>query len=201
LRRRLREPDAVAVVFEDQRLTYAELDARANQVAHHLRGIGVGPEVLVGLCLERSLEMLVGLIGILKAGGAYLPLDPSYPHERLGHMLSDTDARVVISDRAQSARLPTHAARIVLIDADRPAIAALAPATRLLPANAAYIIYTSGSTGIAKGVAVSHASLVNRVAAAGEDWRAVDCAGWRGSLHPGCGCNRGQRCTPDQARR
>ena len=87
--RPLRTPDAVAVVYEDRRLSYGELDARSNQLAHHLRTLGVGPEVVVGLCVERSLEMVVGLLGILKAGGAYLPLDPGYPAERLAYMLSD----------------------------------------------------------------------------------------------------------------
>ena len=104
-------PDATAVVFEDTSLTYAELDARANQLAHHLRALGVGPEVVVGLCVERSLEMLVGLLGILKAGGAYLPLDPDYPPERLAFMLADAGAPVLVTQSALRDRLPPHTAR------------------------------------------------------------------------------------------
>src|ERR1700719_2588006 len=92
-------PDAAAVVYEDQRLTYGELNARANRLAHHLRGLGVGPEVLVGVCLERSLELVVGLLGILKAGGAYVPLDPAYPTERLAYMLQDARAAVLLTQR------------------------------------------------------------------------------------------------------
>ena len=161
-------PDAVAVVFEDATLTYAQLDARANQLAHHLRGLGVGPEVVVGLCVERSLEMMVGLLGILKAGGAYLPLDPSYPSERLAFMLDDVRAPVLLT---QSALLPrigqhTHTGTTVRLDADWPIIAqnpTTAPSTGLHPANTAYVIYTSGSTGTPKGVVVNHRNIVRLV--------------------------------------
>ena len=111
-------------------LTYDELDARANQLAHHLRALGVGPEVVVGLCVERSLEMLVGLLGILKAGGAYLPLDPDYPPERLAFMLADAGAPVLVTQSALRDRLPQHNARIVQLDADWPAIARGPPAHR-----------------------------------------------------------------------
>ena len=114
-------------------LSYGELDARANQLAHHLRALGVGPETVVGLCVERSPEMLIGLLGILKAGGAYLPLDPSYPHERLAFMLADAGAPVLVTQSALLDRLPAHGARIVRLDADAPAIAAqpiTAPAPR-----------------------------------------------------------------------
>ena len=149
-----------------QSLSYAQLEARANQLAHHLRGLGVGAETVVGLCVERSLEMLIGLIGILKAGGAYLPLDPSYPRERLAFMLEDAGAPVLVTQAALLDRLPAHAARIVRLDADWPAIAknpTTAPANRLLPSNAAYVIYTSGSTGTPKGVVVSHQNIVRLV--------------------------------------
>ena len=147
-------PAAIAVVFEDTSLTYGELDARANQLAHHLRALGVGPEVVVGLCVERSLEMLVGLLGILKAGGAYLPLDPDYPPERLAFMLADAGAPVLVTQSALRDRLPLHNARIVQLDADWPAIAtrpASAPAAFLHPQHPAYVIYTSGSTGTPEG--------------------------------------------------
>ena len=143
-------PDAIAVVFEESSLSYGELDARANQLAHHLRALGVGPEIVVGLCVERSLEMLVGLLGILKAGGAYLPLDPAYPPERLAFMLADAGAPVLVTQSALRDRLPAHGARIVRLDADWPAIAAQpasAPAAFLHPQHPAYVIYTSGSTG------------------------------------------------------
>src|SRR6516225_4143154 len=155
----VRTPDAVAVVFEEQRLTYAQLDARANQLAHHLQGLGVGPESVVGLCVERSLEMVVGLLGILKAGGAYLPLDPDYPGERLAFMFEDAGAGVLVTHSALLHRLPAHAAHIVCLDADRPKIArepATAPVLALDPHNPAYVIYTSGSTGKPKGVVVEH---------------------------------------------
>ncbi len=113
-------PDATAVVFEDATLTYAQLDARANQLAHHLQSLGVGPEVVVGLCVERSLEMMVALLGILKAGGAYLPLDPAYPPDRLAFMLEDAAAPVLLTQSALHEQLPAHAAKTVCLDADWP---------------------------------------------------------------------------------
>ena len=160
-------PDATAVVLEDERLTYCELDARSSQLAHHLRAIGVGPEVVVGLCVERSLEMLIGLIGILKAGGAYLPLDPDYPPERLAFMLDDARAPVLLTHSTLLDRLPEHHARIVRLDADWSAVAAqpaTAPVTGLDPQNTAYVIYTSGSTGTPKGVSVTHGGIPNLAA-------------------------------------
>ena len=118
-----RTPDAVAVVFENQSLSYAELDVRSNQLAHHLRSLGVRPETVVALCVERSPAMLVGLLGILKAGGAYLPLDPGYPRERLAFMLDDAAAPVVLTHSTLVGRLPTHGARLVCLDVEAPAIA------------------------------------------------------------------------------
>ena len=160
-------PDAIAVVHEDESLTYRELDRRANQLAHHLRALGVGPEVVVGLCVERSPAMLVGLMGILKAGGAYLPLDPGYPAERLAFMLEDAGAPVLVTQSVLLDRLPAHGARVVRLDADAAAIAAQptsAPALTLDPHNPAYVIYTSGSTGEPKGVSVTHGGLHNYIA-------------------------------------
>ena len=144
-----------------------QLDARANQLAHHLRGFGVGPEVVVGLCLERSLDMIVGLIGILKAGGAYLPLDPDYPQERLAFMLKDAGAELLVTQQTLRDRLPAHAGTTVRLDADRHIIErnpTTAPQTSLLPDNPAYVIYTSGSTGLPKGVVVAHAGIPNLAA-------------------------------------
>ena len=170
-----RTPDAVAVVGEDQTLSYGELEVRANRLAHHLRGLGVGPEVVVGLCVERSAAMVVGLLGILKAGGAYLPLDPSYPAERLGFMLADAGAPVLVTTDALADALPTDGARLVRLDADADAIArhpAAAPPLALDPHHPAYVIYTSGSTGQPKGVVVSHGSLANKVVTLGADFGA-----------------------------
>ena len=157
-----RTPSAVAVVCEDRELSYAALEAHANQLAHHLRGLGVGPETVVGLCVERSVEMVIGLLGILKAGGAYLPLDPHYPAERLSFMLSDAAAAVLVTQSALLDRLPQGAAAapiVVRLDADWPQIARAPqqpPPLALDPQNPAYVIYTSGSTGTPKGVVVSH---------------------------------------------
>ena len=159
-----RTPEALAVVCGEERLSYGELEARANRLAHHLRALGVGPESIVGLCVERSPEMVVGLLGILKAGGAYLPLDPGYPAERLAFMLADAGARVLVAQSGLLERLGPHDARVVRLDADWPAIAgrpATAPAHGLSPHNSAYVIYTSGSTGTPKGVAVTHGGVVD----------------------------------------
>ncbi len=159
-----RTPDAVAVEFRDRQLTYGELDARANQLARHLASLGVGPEVLVGICVERSAEMLVGLLGILKAGGAYVPIDPAYPADRQAYMLESSEAPVVVTEERLRPGLPVGDAKVVCLDGDWPAIAALSTDPCGVDANPeqlAYVIYTSGSTGLPKGVQIPHRALVN----------------------------------------
>ncbi|MBW4632891.1 MAG: amino acid adenylation domain-containing protein [Iphinoe sp. HA4291-MV1] len=159
-----RTPDAVAVVFENQQLTYQQLNARANQLAHYLQTLGVGPEILIGICVERSLEMIVGLLGILKAGGAYVPLDPAYPQERLSFMLSDSQVKVLLTQQKLAANLPEHTAPVVCLDADWGVICGQTqdnPSTGVQASNLAYVIYTSGSTGKPKGVLVAHQGLCN----------------------------------------
>jgi amino acid adenylation domain-containing protein len=157
-------PDATAVMFEDQRLTYRELNERANQLAHYLRDLGVGPEALVGICLERSVEMVVGLLGILKAGGAYVPLDPAYPHERLAFMLSDSQAEVLLTLEKLAAKFSEPGRQVVCLDAQWQAIAQESrerPESAVSPENLAYVIYTSGTTGTPKGVLIAHRGLCN----------------------------------------
>lgn len=157
-----RTPDATSVSFEDTRLTYRQLNDRANQLARHLQVLGVGPDVFVGICLERSLEMVVGLLGILKAGGAYVPLDPEYPQERLAFMLEDADVPVLLTQARLVESLPPHQARVIRLDADWPAIAAESPSrvrSTVAAHHLAYMIYTSGSTGKPKGVLIEHGAL------------------------------------------
>jgi len=159
-----RTPDAVVVVFEDKSLTYRELNAHANQLAHFLRVLGVGPEVLVTICIERSLEMVIGLLGILKAGGAYVPLDPAYPQARLAFMLEDSQAPVLLTQQRLVAGLPAHQAQVVCLDTDWAAIAQEpeeTPANNTVAEQLAYVIYTSGSTGTPKGVQIPHRTVVN----------------------------------------
>jgi amino acid adenylation domain-containing protein/FkbM family methyltransferase len=159
-----RTPDAVAVVFEDEQLTYQELNRRANQLAHYLRELGVGPDVLVGICVERSLEMVVGLLGVLKAGGAYVPLDMDYPQERLAFMLEDAQVPVLLTQQRLVERLPEHEARIVCLDTEWERIARESRenlASGVTVENLAYVIYTSGSTGRPKGVLVAHRGIGN----------------------------------------
>lgn len=160
-----RQPQAVALIHENQRLTYAQLNARANQLAHYLRLLGTGPEVVVGLCVERSIEMVVGILGILKAGGAYMPLDPAYPQERLAFMLADTSAPIVLTQKKLVPGLPSTSA-IIYLDTDWPDIARKSDETLpsgVNPSHLAYIIYTSGSTGTPKGIAVLHRGVVNNI--------------------------------------
>lgn len=160
-------PDAAAVVFEDQQITYRELNARANQLAHYLQTQGVKPDTLVGLCAERSLEMVVGLLGILKAGGAYVPLDPSYPQERLAYMLADADMPVLLTQQRCLDRLPSQLAMsVVCLDTEGATLAQYSthnPETPIQPEHLAYVIYTSGSTGRPKGVMNNHAGVCNRL--------------------------------------
>ncbi len=162
-----RTPDAVAVIAEEAQLSYGELDRRSNQLAHHLRSLGVGPEVIVGLCVERSPDMVVGLLGILKAGGAYLPLDPSYPPDRLAYMLADAAAPILVTQTGLMEQRPAHDARLVLLDADWAEIArwpTTAAASGTQADNLIYVIYTSGSTGQPKGAMIRHRGVVNRLA-------------------------------------
>ncbi|HVF49520.1 MAG TPA: amino acid adenylation domain-containing protein [Pyrinomonadaceae bacterium] len=153
-----RTPDAVAVVFDGQRLTYAELNRRANQLAHRLGAHGVGPEMRVGILVERSAEMVVGLLGILKAGGAYVPLDPAYPDERIAFMLEDARAPILLSQQRFAGRLPDARARVLYFDSEAEEAAHACdenPKHRVVPQQLAYVIYTSGSTGQPKGVAIT----------------------------------------------
>ena len=165
-----RTPDAPAVILDDRRLSYGELNRRANQLARHLGALGVGPDVLVGVCMDRSIDLLVALLGILKAGGTFVPLDPEYPGERLAFMLEDTRAPVILTEQRLRDHLPAscrEAGRHVLcLDADWPVIAAhpdADPARPSRPEDIAYVIYTSGSTGTPKGILVPHAGLTNHI--------------------------------------
>ena len=164
-------PDAVAVVMGDQVLSYGELNERANQLGHLLQTLGVGPDVLVGLCIERSLDMIIGLLGILKAGGAYVPLDPGYPPERLTFMLRDAQAPVLVTKQHLVTQLHTQRARDVCLDADAALLTKQSANDPVSceegifphPENLAYVIYTSGSTGQPKGVQITHSNLLNLV--------------------------------------
>ena len=161
-----RTPQAVAVEFEGAHLTYAELDARANQLARHLGHLGVGPEVRVGICLERSLEMVVGLLGVLKAGGAYVPLDPAYPQERLAAMLEDAGAPVLLTQQRHLSMLPPSGAQVLCLDSGWEEVArqpTRRPSTSVTSDNLAYVIFTSGSTGKPKGAMNTHRAICNRL--------------------------------------
>ena len=161
-----RTPGAVALVFEDRTLTYAELDRRTNRLARCLAGLGVGPEVRVGVCMERSFEMVVALLGTLKAGGAYVPVDPSYPAERIDHMLTDSGVPVLLTQERFRGRLPEHGALVLCLDRDWPRVEAESPEpfeSGAGPESLAYVIYTSGSTGRPKGAMNTHRSVANRL--------------------------------------
>ncbi|HEY0510454.1 MAG TPA: amino acid adenylation domain-containing protein [Thermoanaerobaculia bacterium] len=169
-------PGAVALSCEGVTVRYGELNARANRLAHALRGMGVGPETCVALCLERSLEMIVAILGVLKAGGAYVPLDPVLPAERLGFLLDDTRAPVLVTQGGLAAEIPAGSVRVLRLDGDAAAISresADNPGVEILPDQAAYVIFTSGSTGRPKGVIVSHRNVERLFAATGE-WFGFD---------------------------
>jgi len=154
-------PDAAAVFCGAERLSYRDLNQRANQVAHHLIALGVGAEMKVGICLERSIAMVVAMLGVLKAGGGYVPLDPRYPAERLAYMLNDSQATVLLTERVLRPQLPSFTGKVVELDSHGYEIAHESiqnPKAKIAPENLAYVIYTSGSTGNPKGVVICHRS-------------------------------------------
>ncbi|MBE9120376.1 amino acid adenylation domain-containing protein [Tychonema sp. LEGE 07199] len=155
-----RSPNRIAAVCENQQITYSELNARANQIAHYLQQLGIKPEVIVGICVDRSLEAIAGILGILKAGGAYLPIDPAMPKERLALMLQNARTPVLLTQQHLLKNLPETQAQIVCLDAEIPSVSP-SPSPPLSPENLAYVIYTSGSTGTPKGVAIEHRQLLN----------------------------------------
>jgi amino acid adenylation domain-containing protein len=158
-------PDAIAVEFKNRFLTYRELNNLANQLAHYLHELGVGPEVLVGICMERSLDMMVGLLGVLKAGGAYVPMDPTYPRDRLAFMMQDAQVQVLLTQKKLTMSLPETQARLVCLDEEwihkRDRFSLENPQNGVHPDNMAYVIYTSGSTGKPKGAMIVHRGVVN----------------------------------------
>ncbi len=161
-------PDAIALVHEERQLTYSELNSRANQLAHHLETLGVGPETMVGICTERSVEMIIAVLGILKAGAAYVPLDPAYPQQRLAYMLADTGIQVVLTSVGAISTIPEFHGTVVCLDAEteddaKQISACSAENMTLAPESGqlAYLIYTSGSTGTPKGTMIEHHSLSN----------------------------------------
>ena len=164
----VRNPNQIAVCYGNDALSYADLNRRANQLAHHLKKLGVGPETLVGLCMERSVEMILGILAILKAGGAYVPLDPGYPKERLAHMLEETNSPVVLTNKNLLEKIPQHHGQNLCIDTDWPTIASESEEncqSNVAPENLAYVIFTSGSTGKPKAVLVTHANLFHSTTA------------------------------------
>src|ERR1700691_2909054 len=161
-----RTPEQVALVFENQNVSYRELNERSNQLAHYLRKQGVGPNVFVGICVERSIEMVIGLLAILKAGGAYIPLDPEYPTERLGMMIEDSQTPGVLTQRKLLAHFSRRDTPTFCLDTDWKSLASESTSNlniAVSPSDAAYAIYTSGSTGKPKGVVNVHQGIVNRL--------------------------------------
>ena len=162
----------MALVFEDRELTYQELNARANQLAHHLHSLGVRSNALIGICAERSLDMVVGLLGILKAGAAYVPFDLAYPKDRLAFMLNDCQVPVLLTQQNLAPGLPPHQAHVLCLDKDWDLISRQSQEnlpSEATPENLAYVIYTSGSTGQPKGTLVTHHN-VTRLFAATRSW-------------------------------
>ncbi|MCK5855830.1 MAG: AMP-binding protein, partial [Sulfurovaceae bacterium] len=150
-------PNNVAVVYEDEALTYKQLNTKSNQLAHYLLTQGVSPDSLVAICVDRSLDMMIGLLAILKAGGAYVPIDPSYPEDRIKHMLEDSKAKIVLTQSHLENRLPKTKGMTIAIDTlDTSKEKKSNPKTKVTAKNLAYVIYTSGSTGLPKGVMVEH---------------------------------------------
>ena len=167
-----RSRDAIAVRFADRQLTYRELNDRANQLAHYLQSLGVGSELLVGICIERSLDTVIAILGILKAGGAYVPLDPAYPQDRIAYSIADSKIEVLLTNQQHLADLPEHQARAVCLDRDWQKISSYSkenPSSDVKPSNLAYVIYTSGTTGKPKGVLIEHHN-VCRLFAATQPW-------------------------------
>src|SRR6185436_16432049 len=159
-----RTPEAIAVICGDEQLTYRELNQRSNRLAHYLRSLGVTPETRVGLLLERSLEMVIGVLAIMKSGGAYLPLDPAYPQQRLSFLLEDAQPLALVTQRSLVDRLPSTGVKLVCVDVEDDGISTLQdtnPHSEATAENLAYVIYTSGSTGQPKGVMIPHRSVVN----------------------------------------
>ncbi|MFB2878167.1 AMP-binding protein, partial [Floridanema aerugineum] len=162
-------PQSVAVSSTNERLTYEELNIKANKLAHYLQALGVGAETLVGICVDRSREMIVGLLGILKAGGCYVPLDPTYPIERLSYMIQDAQISVLVTQKKQAHLLSDYSGKVIFLDSQWAEINQQNEANlvnQVEPHNLAYLIYTSGSTGKPKGVLIEHHSLVNFTQAA-----------------------------------
>ena len=172
-----RSPDAIALVYEDRQLSYKELNRQANRLAHYLRSLGVGAETLVGICVERTLDTAIAILGILKAGGAYVPLDPFYPQDRIAYSIADSQLSVLLTNEKHLSDLPESKAQLVCFDRDRQTISSYSdanPNADVKPSNLAYVIYTSGTTGKPKGVLIEHHN-VYRLFAATESWYNFNC--------------------------